>query len=91
MYGYTQPYVGYAMYKEGNVGTKSAVMSCWYAQIYSSCLLSSINFHFSVFFFFKYFVSSSISNLFEANFKNPLVKQFLFYIFSNYFYIDVSP
>lgn len=37
MYGYIWSYVGHVMYKEGNV-TKSAVMSCWDAQIYSSCL-----------------------------------------------------
>lgn len=33
-----QSYTGYTMYKESDVSTKSAVMSCWYAQIYSSCL-----------------------------------------------------
>lgn len=93
MHGYIRSYVGHVMYKEGNV-TKSAVMSCWDAQIYSSCLSLAhpqkppkdqtifyimphhpyLNFHFSVvlgFFLKKYFVSSSISILFEANFKNP--------------------
>lgn len=38
MYGYIQSYAGHAMYKEGNVSIKSAVMSCWDAQLYSSCL-----------------------------------------------------
>lgn len=111
----TQSYVGYAMYKEGNVSTKSAVMRCWYAQINSSCLslaypqkspkdhtifyimpliihtFTLLEFFLFFFFFFKNYFASSMSILFEANFKIPHVKQFLSYTFSNYFYIDVSP
>lgn len=63
-----------------------------------SSTLMPLNIHTSTFllcgFLFllkKYLVFSSISILFQVKFKNPPVKQFLSYTFSNYFYIDVSP